>query len=36
MPARPGETPPPLNEDLIKRLETMSRLTKTINLPEPE
>jgi quercetin dioxygenase-like cupin family protein len=36
MPAKPGETPPPLNEDLINRMQVMSRLTKMISLPEPE
>jgi hypothetical protein len=34
-PARDGETPPPLNEDDMARLETMVSLAKTINLPDP-
>jgi hypothetical protein len=35
MPARDGETPPPLDEDQIARIETMGRLVGTVSLPDP-
>ncbi|WP_440064567.1 cupin domain-containing protein [Streptosporangium sp. OZ121] len=34
-PARDGETPPPLDDEQIARLETMARLIKPIMLPDP-
>ncbi|MFB4278590.1 MULTISPECIES: cupin domain-containing protein [unclassified Nonomuraea] len=34
-PARSGETPPPLDDEQIARLETMGRLAGSIILPDP-
>ncbi len=34
-PARDGETPPPLDDEQLARLETMARLIKTTMLPDP-
>jgi quercetin dioxygenase-like cupin family protein len=36
MPATAGETPPPPNDDLIRRSEAIARVSKAISLPEPE
>jgi quercetin dioxygenase-like cupin family protein len=35
LPARNGETPPPVDADQMARFEEMSRLTRAIQLPDP-
>ncbi|MGH8920922.1 MAG: cupin domain-containing protein, partial [Actinomycetes bacterium] len=34
--ARPGESPPPIDDDLLGRMSVMTELTGTIQLPDPE
>lgn len=34
--ARPGESPPPIDDDLLGRMSVMNELTGTIQLPDPE